>query len=257
MSGRSRSVRAGSALLVAAALVTGCTSNGGGQVTASSSLTVGGSALGASTGMASSSTPAAAASSTTTPSSSTATPSSRAVPSTARSQSHPTTSPGTKPNSARLATSTRVVTPTLKTAGLSANEIADREAIQAVWIKYWNVNSRIVRTPAVNRAALLKTVTVEPQLSNILEDAAKFQANGWDNYGIPGHDIYWGPAVGGKTAAIMGDCMDFSNVGKLVSRTSEKLTVGMSKQNFRGVFNLDTEGQWRVSAIEFLKGVRC
>lgn len=109
----------------------------------------------------------------------------------------------------------------------------------------------------MQRVHLLSTVTVDPQMTALVTDAARFQTNGWDNYGIPGHAIYWGPSVNAKSIAIMGDCMDFSHVGRIDAKTKEKLTIGRTNQNFRGVFAKISSSEWRVSNIEFLKGAPC
>jgi len=100
-------------------------------------------------------------------------------------------------------------------------------------------------------------VAVEPQIKRVIVAAANFENKGWDNYGIPGHRPYWGPPVDGADQAIMGDCMDFSHVGRLDVKTGKALTVGISRSNIRGIFERDTKGDWRVSGLQVLKGTPC
>ena len=99
-------------------------------------------------------------------------------------------------------------------------------------------------------------MAVEPQVGKLLVAAARFENNGWNNYGTPGHRLYWGPPVDGASQAIMGDCMDLSHVGRLDVKSGKKLTVGTPRSNFRGIFERGTDG-WRVSGLQILETTPC
>lgn len=150
-----------------------------------------------------------------------------------------------------------VPTPTLNTAGLSAEEAADRRAIQDVWVRYWNTEFTEAVRSAGQRLALFKPVAVDPNLSELVKSAATFSAKGWADYGVPGHRIYWGPPVDGADQAIMGDCMDFSHSGRLDIKTKRALTVGIPRSNVRGIFERQADDTWRVSDLQFLEDTSC
>ena len=167
------------------------------------------------------------------------------------------TVPSTK-GSAPVSTATPAVTvPTVVTSGLSASEIADRTAIQAVWVKYWETSSGLVRMSPAQRVKALKAVTVDPETSNLLAAVAEFTKNGWDNYGSPGHRLYWGPPVDGSSEAILGDCMDFSKSGRIDVKSGIALTVGVSRSNIRGSFVRTVDGLWKVTGIAVLGKTKC
>ena len=146
---------------------------------------------------------------------------------------------------------------TVPTNGLSEAEIADRTAIEAMWLKYWHVTIPILRVKGGNREALLRTVATSPQVEQLLDAAMFFEKSGWDNYGYIIHHIYWGPPVDGASSAIMGDCMDLSHAGRLVSKTEKVLTVGGSHSNVRGLFRRLGPGVWRVYGLEDLGNTPC
>lgn len=145
----------------------------------------------------------------------------------------------------------------MATNGLSKSEIADRTAIQAIWVKYWEVTDRVNRTPVGQRAALLSTVAVKAHVAEIMKAAADFDKKGWDNYGVPGHRPYWGPPVEGEDQAIMGDCMDFSHSGRLNTKTRVALTIGVARSNIRGVFERVGDRLWRVSEVQIIRDNPC
>jgi len=144
----------------------------------------------------------------------------------------------------------------VQTSGLSAKEIADRTAIQEIWVKYWQTTGPILKTPVKARAVRLRNVAVEPQIGKLLAAAATFEKNGWNNYGAPIHHIYWGPPVDGAAQAIMGDCMDLSHAGRLNVKTGKPLTVGLPRTNLRGIFE-QTPAGWRVSGLQLLEDTPC
>jgi len=270
-------------VMVAATALAGCTSTTGSQGTSASSLTPGASMVSPVPASFSSSAASASSSGATSISASTApNASSRSVPvspavtssiatsapsktmltttsvTSATSKSGTTVKSSTAVSSRTTATSRAAASvPTVRTTGLSPNEIANRTAIQNVWVKYWEVSSKYIRTPKNRKLALLQTVAVEPQIGRITAAAADFEKKGWDNYGTPGHRPYWGPPVEGGSKAIMGDCMDFSHVGRLEVATGRKLTVGVPRSNIRGLFERQVGGDWRVSGLQILENTSC
>lgn len=174
---RHRWVRGAAGFALAGALMAGCTSNGGVAGPASAALTPGGTAypLSSNSAPASSSSPVSGSDvgsapvgptsvATTRPSSSgAAAPPTTVQPTgTSKTPAGSATTPksATKPSSS----SPSVGLPTISGGALSAQEVKDRAAIQAVWVKYWEVNRRIVKTPTAGRQSLLESVTVQPQL---------------------------------------------------------------------------------------------
>lgn len=216
----------------------------------------------------------AATNAVTSPSSSVAQPSVGAtlttVPVTSGTRSTPSTNPPgttaqptrptptTRPSaSTPSVTATADATPTVDTAGLSASEIADREAIESVWVRYWQNVASIVRTPKNARLTKMTAVAVPKQAQSVVDEATQFQSKGWDNYGVVEHRFYWGPSVGGADVAIMGDCMNGSHAGRKDVKTGQLLTVGVSRDNARGIFDRGSDGKWRVSGIQYLTDQKC
>ncbi len=169
------------------------------------------------------------------------------------------TPPKTAPPSTRAAaTPTRAAaTPTLNTRGLSAAEISDRRAIESAWVRYWDTYVSINQVAPAKRLGLLTEVSVDPIRSKILSSAVLYDQKGYSTYGKVAHRPYWGPSVDGKTLAIMGDCLDTSKYGSLVTATKRKRTVGVPRANVRGIFARDADGHWRVSQIQLLPDQAC
>jgi len=259
-------------VLAVVTALTACTPTGAGQPASTSALTPGGSIV---TTLATSSQSNAVASTPAVPPvSSDPVPSTESSPAvtTTSSQSVATTGTSTPiiPTSSTVTSSPTAGSPTLtspstarasvppvQTSGLSSAEIADRTAIQKIWVKYWEVTGSNIRLPANQRKAALATVAVEPHVTKLLEAEARFVKNGWDNYGTPGHRPYWGPPIAGADQAIMGDCMDFSHVGRLEVKSRKALTVGIARSNVRGIFERDSLGDWHVSGLQILQGTPC
>lgn len=130
---------------------------------------------------------------------STATPSTPASPTPgtpAKSSPSAASTPGTTStrSSAARPTPTSSSTPSLNTTGLSATEIADRRAIEAVWIRYWDVYVSINNISANKRLSLLALVAVDPVKSKIISSAALYDREGFSTYGTVSHRIYLGSA---------------------------------------------------------------
>jgi hypothetical protein len=267
---RHRWVRGAAGFALAGALMAGCTSNGGVAGPASAALTPGGTAypLSSNSAPASSSPPVSGSDvgsapvgptsvATTRPSSSgAAAPPTTVQPTgTSKTPAGSATTPKsfTKPSSS----SSSVGLPTISGGALSAQEVKDRAAIQAVWVKYWDVYTRINDVPTTQRLIALNSVSVDPIRKKIVVSALKYDKDGLNTYGSVGHRIYWGPSVNGTSPAIMGDCLDTSRYGTVVVKTKAKQTVGYLRDNTRGVFVRLSDGQWRVQSVESLMDQAC
>lgn len=249
------------ALLLASGLTVGCTS-GSVPVTppSSANLTPGGSFVEPTGGSADRSSGATA--STSISEGSSAPPSTRPTSTpliTRSSHSGRPTTATTSSSSGQGGTvgSTTKATPTVQTSGLSAQEIADRTAIQQAWVNFWEVYSKINETPASQRESVLMPLVVEPLRSKIIKAAAVYDAKGFGDYGFVSHRFYWGPPVEGRSPAIMGDCMDTSKYGSIVTKTGKKRTKGFERDNTRAVFVRGADQVWRLQTIESLVNQAC
>ncbi len=254
------------AVLLVGAVLAGCTSVPTAAGTVSSALTFGGTAYplpdpstkasasatsGASTASPRTSKATRSRPATVTPASTGPAGSTRGAATSAGTAS--TTGPATADSAATL----RPTTAAPDTAGLSAQEIKDRTAIEAAWLKYWDVTIPLLKTPPARRRSVLATVAGDPLLTDVMGAIAKFVSNGMDNYGYLAHAIYWGPSVDGNHNAVFGDCMDSSHLGSLNVRSGVKLTVGHTHDNTHVTVERAAGGGWRVTQIQFLHGVKC
>ena len=218
---RCRSAAVGVAVLCLVA-VAGCTSGSGSGVTLQTPPT------------------------STSSSHSVAVPSSSAQSSTAVSSS---ASPTEVSSDSASATST--------TAKPVDQEAADRKAIETAWAQYWVTSSQAISQPPAEQKKLLSAVAVNPALQLVLDSTAKFNKNGWTDYGSVSHRPYWSTPVNGKSTAVMGDCMDDSKAGSMDIKTGKKLTVGVARDNTRVTLVKGTDSGWRVKKIEYLVSVPC
>jgi len=189
--------------------------------------------------------------------------SSPAVTSTGRSTpTSPASSPAAispVPSATRrsaAASSTATATPT-STVTPADPEAADRVAIEAVWTKYWITIKGLLKVPAGDRLNVMTTVAVPALAATVVSEAAKEQAAGQAEYGVVVHRPYWGTPVGGKSAAVMTDCMNSYNAGTLDVKTGKHLRAGTYRDNTRATFAKGGDGLWRVAKIEFLVNVSC
>ena len=245
-----------STALVALALLAGCTSHSS-ALPSSVPLTPGGTVIEPSS--AASSMPASASddpSSLGTPqgmSTVSSTPTSSAplasTPTTTVTRST-TPTKGSAASSSKPTTSLPSVS--VNTSGLSAQEIADRTAIEEVWVHFWTVYIAINDIPANQRPKALAPVAVEPIVGQILTSATEFDKKGQATYGYVIHRFYWGPPIDNASPAIIGDCLNTLNTGTLDTKTGQKKDRGFERENSRGVFERDSSGAWRVDNIEFL-----
>jgi hypothetical protein len=142
--------------------------------------------------------------------------------------------------------------PTVSGGALSAQEVKDRAAIEAVWVEYWSVTLALLTVPAQDRQKLLGTVAAEPLLSDVLRTTDRFQLDGISNYGYVIHNFYWGPLAGSRNVATLGDCMDTSHVGTINIRTGETLTVGILGDNAHIGFERGSDSKWRATHIQYV-----
>jgi len=170
---------------------------------------------------------------------------------TAQSLSSPVSSP--VPVSSPAASTTAAATD----GGLSAQEAADRAAVESQWVKSWDVYLAIAITPAADREALAATVTVDPTKANMLSDAAKFDAQGLQTYGTLGHRISWPQPINGAPTAVIDDCQDRSQIGSMKTATGVKVTVGVPRDHYQGSLVKGDDGIWRVAQAFYLKDEPC
>jgi len=179
-------------------------------------------------------------SSGTTASASVVTPSSIAASSAA---------PSPTPSVASVPPASSAVVTSLDPA---AQEAADRAAVEAQWIKYWDVYINIVRTAADQRFALAATVAVDPAQANLSKSAEYFESHGRDTYGSVSHRLSWTDAIAKSGQAVLSDCQDQSQFGSIDVNTGQKLTVGVQRDNIKARFVEGPDGVWRVSDIYLL-----
>jgi hypothetical protein len=142
-------------------------------------------------------------------------------------------------------------------SGLPAGEAADRAAVEAQWVKSWDVYLAIATTPAADREALAATVTVDPTKTNMLTDAAQFDSQGLQTYGTLGHRISWPQDINDKTTALIDDCQDRSGAGAYKTSTGDKITVGVPRDHYQGNLVKGDDGVWRVAEVYYLKDEPC
>ena len=142
-------------------------------------------------------------------------------------------------------------------SGLPVDESADRAAVESQWVKSWDVYLEIARTPAADREALVATVAVDPTKTNMLSDAAKFDAQGLETYGSLGHRISWPQSINGATTAVIDDCQDASQSGSMKTATGDKVTVGVARDHYQGNLVKGDDGVWRVEQVFYLKDEPC
>jgi hypothetical protein len=217
---RDRAIVVG-ALLAVSAFLSGCTSSSG--VTAEDLTSSAGSATISSVVSSTSSSPSL----TTT------------APSTSEAPTHPSSSESAG------------------TDGLTAQESADRAAIESQWNKFWQVYAALPRTPESDRQTLAAQVAVDPALSSLLNDANTLNGKGWDTYGQFTSRISWPQSVDGKATAVIADCQDASQAGSFETSTGNKTTVGVARNPLQGTLARGEDGVWRVQQAFYLKDEPC
>jgi hypothetical protein len=138
-----------------------------------------------------------------------------------------------------------------------AKEAADRAAIEAQWLKFWQIYNGIVRTPSTERSTVLDAVSVDPIKTQILDAASKFDKEGIDYYGSVVQRPYWVTPVNGQPYAVMRDCQDQSQYGSLYVSTGEKRSVGLERDSLQAGFILGGDNIWRVQELQYLENIPC
>jgi hypothetical protein len=139
----------------------------------------------------------------------------------------------------------------------AAQEAADRAAIEAQWVKFWQVYTDSVRTPIEQRSSALDTVSVDPIRTRLLEAAKRFDDEGLDYWGSVITHPYWVEPVNGQQFAVMRDCQDQSHYGSLVVQTGAIRSVGVENNSLQAGFVLGPDGIWRVQTLNHLGDVPC
>lgn len=139
----------------------------------------------------------------------------------------------------------------------AAQEAADRAAIEAQWVKFWDAYAAIVRTPDEQRDGLLAPLVTSPLKEKIIEVAREANSAGKDNYGTVVHRIFWELPVGGQSTAAIADCQDQANSGTIDLASGSKLTVGEPRVNLRGQLVRGSDGVWRVQTLVTLGSTGC
>ena len=148
--------------------------------------------------------------------------------------------------------------PTVGTdSGPPAGEAADRAAVEAQWVRSWDVLLAIGTTPAGDREALAATVAVDPTKANIVGAGTALDNQGLQTYGTLGHRISWPQDINGKTTALIDDCQDRSGAGAYKTSTGDKITVGVPRDHYQGSLVKGDDGVWRVAEVYYLKDEPC
>jgi hypothetical protein len=155
------------------------------------------------------------------------------------------------------ATAAPSTTPTSSPPTSVDTESADRAAVEAQWIKSWDVYLEIARTPPEEREELASTVTVDPTKSKMLADALEFDRQGLETYGQLGHRISWPQPINGSDWAVIDDCQDRSASGAMETATGTKKTVGVARDHYQGGLTRGEDGIWRVANVYYLRDEPC
>jgi len=147
--------------------------------------------------------------------------------------------------------------PTPPSLDIDAQDLADRAAGEAQWVRFWEVYNAIVRTPAAERTVRLDAVSVDPIRADVLEAARTFESQGLDYYGSVIQHPYWISPIDGQSIAVMRDCQDQSGYGSLYVESGEKRSVGVARNSLQAGFVRGDDGIWRVQNFNHLENVPC
>lgn len=144
-----------------------------------------------------------------------------------------------------------------KTGGVSAAEAADRKAVEAAWLKYWDVYAKLADVPKAQRAAKYATVAVDPELAMLIKIAANADKEGVNNSGPVVHRIAWPLPIDRADEAVITDCQDQSKFGLADSKTGQQLSVGSDRVKIQPTLRRTSIGVWKVAAVLVLENVKC
>jgi hypothetical protein len=167
-----------------------------------------------------------------------------------------TPSPTTSGTSVATSQST-TATPTVSSSDAATIEAANRQAVEAAWKRFWQINTQLMRIPAPQLAARIGEVAIGATRTQMLRAVKGFRATHQAQYGYVINRPYWKASVDGKTRAVIYDCMDQSHFGSLYTTTGVKHTVGVAHDNTRAVLVEGTDGIWRVQEIVYLLDQKC
>lgn len=139
---------------------------------------------------------------------------------------------------------------TVATSGRSAQEVADRTAIEQAWLHYWDVYLKFYDATPAQRVQLLKGVTTEPQTSKLIESGLLADKEKARTRGNVRHRFYWGPPVDGQDLAVVGDCMDTSKYGSYFVATGKQRSAGIPRANIRIIIKRSGTSGWLIEKIE-------
>ena len=148
-------------------------------------------------------------------------------------------------------------TPTLISLDKTAQEAADRAAIEAQWAAFWKVYIGIVRTPQNQRSAALDAVSVDPSKGRVLDAASRLEEDGLDYYGDVALHTYSIDLDADGSQAVLMDCQDQSQYGSIYVATGKKRTVGVDHNHTQARFVLGDDGVWRVQNVQYIENVPC
>jgi hypothetical protein len=100
-------------------------------------------------------------------------------------------------------------------------------------------------------------VAVPALAEKMVTAAEKASIENRDNYGEVIHHIFWQFDVGGKSNAVIADCLDQSKAGTVDTATWAILTVGPERSNMRGEMLRGSDGIWRVESVTSLNETQC
>jgi hypothetical protein len=165
--------------------------------------------------------------------------------------------PSTSGNASSPTSTASASTPSSSSTSSVDREAADRLAVEQAWTRYWRVHQALLGMPSSGWPAAVDAVAVDPTRAQVLSEAALFTKSGLRFYGQVVSHSYWQSPIGGKSAAVMGDCGDYSHYGTLYVKSGNKRTVGVAHNNTRVTLVKGSDGTWRVQKIEYLLDVKC
>ena len=136
-------------------------------------------------------------------------------------------------------------------------EIADRQAVEAAWIRFWDYWPTFEENSAQERQGLAESIAVDPLKSQMLQGAANADANEETGYGTVTHRISWYQSVDGQQQIAIADCMDQSEMGTSERSTGKRLSKGYARTNLRGDLVRGDDGIWRVRNLFYLTDKPC